>query len=309
MKKYPKLKYPGNEKTEGLFADGTIYIQEKFDGGNGRFMLQDHLDSEYHEEDRDLVFGSRNVVYKNSSDETNQFADQVEFVRENVDVEKLREYDDGFDGIIIYGEYMEPHTLEYDWENVPPFLGFDVWSIGNEKFLHPDVTKNVIEGINLPFVEYFDVIEASGWSDYDLEIPKSKYGDVQAEGVVFKNPDMGVYGKWVREDFKEKNKEIFGKSKRHQVTGAEKVAYQYITEARIEKAIHKLVDEHGYDYEMKMMESLPEYVIRDMADEEAANLFMEESWEIDTAELRSIVSSRCASILKRVINVRAREQL
>jgi hypothetical protein len=68
MRKYPKTRYP--EDVSGLFADGIVYIQEKVDGANGRFTLENNIEDTYSTKERDLVFGSRNQVYKNQKDES-----------------------------------------------------------------------------------------------------------------------------------------------------------------------------------------------------------------------------------------------
>jgi len=139
MKRYPKIRYPGEKETQGLFVDGTVYAQEKLDGGNARFTLEKNLDEQFHTEERDIVFGTRNNVYKNQKDETKQFGDCLQFVRDSVDLELFRWYDDSYGGIVIFGEYMEPHTIQdYNWDKWKgTFIGYDVWSIGSQEFLHP----------------------------------------------------------------------------------------------------------------------------------------------------------------------------
>jgi len=311
MRRYPKIHHVGHKETDDLFEEGTVYVQEKCDGACGRTSLERNFDQQYHTEDRDLVFGSRNVVYKNQEDETKQFADSIEYVRENVDLDCLREYDSNNEGIVLFGEYMEPHTIKgYDWETWKgTFVGFDIWSIGREKFLHPKKALDIIEDIGLPtstLIDEFPVEEYTGFDDED--VPESHFGPVTAEGVVFKNPVTSTYAKHVREDFQEKNSKTFGKSKKHQESGAEKLSYQYITEQRIRKQVHKQY--RGSDRDGLCMEmmgpseddpGLPERVIRDMADEESGNIFMKKNWNVDLHEFRSITSSRCAEVLRKMI--------
>lgn len=40
MKRYPKLRYPDDSETDGLFVEGDVVIQEKLDGANARFTLE-----------------------------------------------------------------------------------------------------------------------------------------------------------------------------------------------------------------------------------------------------------------------------
>lgn len=305
MKKYGKLRYPGEPETEGLFAEGTVYAQEKLDGANFRFMWEDHLDEEYHTEDRDLVFGSRNVVFKNPKDENKQFKHAIEYVRENLILYELLEAEEIHNQpLVFFGEAMHPHTLEYDWDNTPAVVGFDIWKVNGESWVHPHEANKWFERMGIPAAPIVEKIDCDEIDEYgEFEAPQSAFGDVKAEGLALKNPTTGVRGKWVREDFKEKNKETFGKPKRYQESGAEKLSYQYVTNQRIRKCAHKLVDEGEWGgLQMEMMEDLPERVIRDMADEEGGNIFMEENWEVDIADFRSTTSSRCAKVLRKMIN-------
>jgi len=52
-----------------------------------------------------------------------------------------------------------------------------------------------------------------------------------------------------------------------------------------------------------MMQDLPTEVIQDMAEEEAFNIFMYESWNINLSDFRSVTSDRCSSVLRRMISV------
>lgn len=301
MKKYPSLNYPGDSGTEGLFTEGIIVIQEKLDGANFRFTW---------EPEDGITYGSRRTWGDGLNKE--QFHDPIRYVDSHADREALSEQHDEHGQLVYFGEAMLPHTISYDWEETPDFLGFDVWSVEAQEFLPVNQTYHLFEEIGLPKAPLIDKVNADNWDDYDFEVPESQYFDGKAEGVVFKNHTTDVYAKYVREDFKEKNKKTFGKPKKYQESGAEKLAYQYITEARIEKAAYRLRDEGEWDYDslkMEMMRDLPEEVIRDMADEEAGNVFMEENWEIDTQEFRSVVSSRCAEVLRRMIDRRVKEEL
>ena len=305
LKKYPKLHYPDNKENKHFLDDGEVVIQEKADGGNSRFCREKHLDEQFHTDDREIVFGSRNVQFKNKKDENKQFAHAIEHVRERVSDDDLAQVEDTLGGrVTVFGEAMHPHTLEYDFETAPDFVGFDIWDHNRNQFVPPSDAEHFIENVlGLAFAPILDRVPVEEWDDYTLQVPKSAYGDVKAEGVVLKNPTTGVWTKMVRDDFKEKNKETFGKPKKYQESGAEKLSYQYITNHRIRKQVHKLLDEGEWESKrMEMMEDLPEAVIRDMAEEESGNIFMHENWEVDIAEFRSVTSSRCARILRKMIN-------
>lgn len=311
MKKYPKLKYPDHKKSGGLREVGKIFVQEKLDGANFRFGLEEHLDKQYHTDDREIVFGSRNVAFKNKKDENKQFAEPISFVRDTICPVDIRGIESTLGGrVTIFGEAMMPHTLTYNFEDIPTFVGFDIWDHERDQFVAPTDAEHFFENaLGLDYAPILDTVSVEEWDEYNTTVPESAYGDVKAEGLVLKNPETGVWSKMVRQDFKEKNKQTFGKSKSQQEVGAEKLSYQYITNARIKKQVHKLIDEGEWDsMQMEMMapkngnDGLPQAVIRDMAKEEGANIFLKESWEVDIGEFRSITSSRCARVLRKMIN-------
>ena len=77
-----------------------------------------------------------------------------------------------------------------------------------------------------------------------------------------------------------------------------------------------MIDEGPYDsLQMEMMQptdeimGLPQLVIKDMAEEEAVDVFLNERWEVDIGEFRSMTASRCAQVLKNMIQKRAVDEV
>lgn len=302
MKSYPSLRYPGEEATRGLFASGEIVIQEKLDGANFRFTYDGDKKTDQ------LIFGSRRTFGDGLDRE--QFAKPIEYINDQISRDEVAIQREEIGDLVYFGEAMLPHTISYDWEATPAFLGFDIWSVEEQMFLPSDTVETLFAELDLPMVPRIDVIDAEEWEDYDFEVPESEFCEGLAEGVVFKNHTTKTYGKFVRDDFKEKNKRTFGPAKKSSLDDTERFTYDYITEARIEKAAYRLRDEGEYDaVKMEMMTDLPLEVIRDFADEEAYNVFMNERKEVDFAQFRSVVSSRCASILQRLVDKRVQENL
>jgi hypothetical protein len=123
------------------------------------------------------------------------------------------------------------------------------------------------------------------------------------EGIVARRVDGSVRAKKVTDDFKEHHSVSFDDPSKAQSDAAEFVA-TYVTEPRITKAAHKLVDEGEYDrLEMPMMEDLPRTVLVDVMAENGWNLLtsggFEAVWDDDfKSEVRSKVSKKCARVLK-----------
>jgi hypothetical protein len=197
---------------------------------------------------------------------------------------------------IVYGEAMHPHTLEYDCGRTPRFLAFDIYLVHDDEFLAPSTFDTWIDHLNLARVPHVGIFSSLD----EIVVPESHYRDGRAEGVVIKNPETGARAKMVTDEFKEKHG---GPSPSdYERSDTQTVVDSIVTEARIEKTAHKLVDRGRWDgLQMPMMEDLPEAVIRDALSEEAGNVVMNNNYELDTAEFRSEASSKCARVLRAIL--------
>lgn len=297
MKKYPKIKRIGDSETDGIFTKGKeVIITEKMDGANFRFKI----------EDGEIWYGSRNVV--GLGENKDQFSVAIDYIEENIDPEELERcvsFELGHTNFTYFGECMTPHSLEYDWENVPGFIGFDIYDEKNDKFLDYDLVQDIYKTIDVhtvPIVETLDLKDGEELEDF--KVPESRYRDGVAEGVVFKNYDAQIFAKLRSEEFMEENKKAFGTSKKKEDTFTDKFVASYCTNERIKKIIYKLRDE-GHDIEMELMQHLPKRVWSDLWEENLNDIiWSNKEFELDMHEARSKVSSRCAKVLKRVITNR-----
>lgn len=299
MKRFPSLNYPA--EVDELALGDVIYAQEKLDGANFRFTLSKHVDGV----ERDgLVFGSRNVVWKNEKDVAKAFDDHPEtgvsaldFVRTQIDLQALRSLDREGGGLVFFGEAMHPHTLDYRWDQTPRVIIYDVYSMGNEEFQCPSVVKTTCRSVGLSWSPYVDSAPPENCGL--LDVPQSSFRDGKAEGIVIKNPETGARAKIVTEDFKEKHGGPSPASGKNNITDTDIVVDRFITKPRIQKHAHGLVDAGEWDrLQMEMMVDLPERVIRDAMNEEAANFVMQKNYTVDTGELRSTASTKCARVLR-----------
>lgn len=295
MKKYPKVKRLGDSENDGILDSGYIIVKEKMDGANFRFT--------WDAEEERIVFGSRNVEWWNEKDTDKSFTHAVDYVREQADKEQLVKQVERFDGdVVFYGEAMHPHTLEYQWDDVPSFLGFDVW-IGSQ---WDSASDAVFEDIGLPSVPIVTEGEADDigveyvWED-EVAIPESQYRNGKPEGVVIQNTVTGQRAKYRTQEFKEKH----GQSSRDDSDGynasdGRRLARTYTTEARVLKMIHKYED-RGRDIEMAVMEDLWRDIFDDIIDEEYDEIFLG-NHVIDTKEFRSEVASLTVDTLQRYLS-------
>lgn len=292
--KYKKIYQLGREENKDIFIDGNdiIHIQEKVDGGNFRFYIN---------KDGKLIVGSRNQqLTSNEGDETNV---QKSFVRCLKHIKKKLEGKDlsKYKGLIFYGECMIKHTIGYNWDEVPPFLGFDILDTETGLFVSQEGMYGTYHNLGLDIVPLIKSIKASDIKQItDKDVPKSKYYGGQAEGIVFKNSSKQIYAKYVREQFKEKNKEEFGHSKKQATTDEDYFTAIYCTNARIEKVIWKLIDE-GDKLELSLMPKLIKAIYKDIWEENWGEISTTKQKTINFDKLKKSFTRRCFKVLNNII--------
>ncbi len=285
MKRYPKLPPYDSAAQVDLRSTGTIVVTEKLDGSNFRFTF---------DEVEGFTFGSRNTAGEQLHHE--QFSEPISFIESNCDTDVLSSLQEDHGQLVFFGEAMVPHTITYDDDCTPAYVGFDVWNVETQKFYHTEQAKEIVETIGMPFVPVVDTIAAEAVEEWDPSIPDSVFYDGLAEGVVLKNHQAERYYKLVRAEFTEALKQG---PKGTELTDTERIVEQYVTRARIETVAHQLIDDGAWEtIELPMMEILPQAVIRDMIIEEGGSIVLEEDVELDTRELRSLVFEKCVYTIK-----------
>lgn len=305
LHKYPKIYQIGNEDIKDLLAneEDNIVIEEKIDGANFRFMVNP--------EDNTLIFGSRTKELAQDTDEAGgNWKRCIEYLK------RIHEKNPFEKGYAYYGECCTRHSMDYNWDKIPPFLLFDIMDLSTGKFIGQR-EKVYMSGelSTVPFIWGGTVKEFHGWirnNNYKFEddsiVPTSRYHapsakDVKAEGIVIKNYEKQIFGKYVRAAFKELNKAVFGEGKAHFAdTDDERIVAAFCTNARIDKIIFKLIDE-GNKLDMPLMEQLPRRVIDDIMEENYKEISWS-SWSINFKSVRKKITARCLAILKQMITNR-----
>ena len=296
--KYRKIYTMGHDENKDIFSnpEDDIIIEEKIDGGNFRFMINDGK----------IIIGSRSQqLTDNEGQDANMnkmFLRCSNFVREKLKDKDLKLLEKR----IFYGENCVKHTMNYDWEKMPPYLGFDIYCLENEKFLAEK--RMFFEALDLPVVPLIKKCKASEIKEInDDMVPISAYPfasskDQKAEGIVFKNYNKQIFAKYVRDVFKEKNAEVFGGSPKYNKvdeTNNAEFVFRYCTNPRIDKMIFKLIDE-GMVLDLKMMAELPKRVLKDIYAEHWKEI-LESNWMLDFKSIRKLVPKRCLAVLQQVM--------
>lgn len=287
--KYPKIYHLGHEDTELVLADknDTVVEEEKIDGANFRFYVRDNK----------LILGSHTQELAEVPDKF--WKRGVEYTKEKFDGRNLQNYD----GYIFYAEMCVKHSVDYDWDKIPPILGFDIMYAETGQFMDWKEAKRIYESLGITFVPVIQECKVSELGELsEKRIPKSAYSATQAEGVVIKNYAKNVMCKIVSSKFKEVNRAAFGMTKsqaRATQDNDEMVTAAYATNSRIDKAIFRLI-EQGEKLDMTMMHKLPNAVVQDMYEENWREI-LNSNYTIDLRNIRRLVAARCVMVLKQVI--------
>ncbi len=182
MKRYYSVPSVENAP-EGMFDSGHLWLLEKVDGALFRFQLR---------ESGLLRFGDRTRVYDDPDAVPPPYEHAVDHVQRRLGREALRNAVDDVESVVFFGVSTHRRTIEYDWDRIPPFLGFDVWSDDAETFRPPDVTEKAFEQLGLTPVNAFE--RERNTRDFDpstYRVPDSAWYDGPAKGVVIHNKKGG----------------------------------------------------------------------------------------------------------------------
>ena len=319
--KYGKIRQLGHEENKEIFSnpEEEILIQEKIDGANFRFMFKDG----------NIIFGSR--TQELSEDVEHKYAKNfrrcIDYVNKQI-TDRAMKFPGSvvslwkkYEGLVFYGECCVSHTMPYNWEMIPPYLGFDINNEDNpnypKRYLPYLDVLAIFWELGLTVVPQVNLIKAKDIGKVDdSKVPKSLYASLsvenqQAEGIVFKKysfiegskepQDQQIFAKYVRDKFKEDNMKVFGgRSVKPNTDNDEgELIFKYCTNARIDKMIFKLLDD-GEKLDLPLMSKLPKKVLEDIYEEHGKDI-LTSNWTIDFKELRKKVPARCLSVLKQVM--------
>jgi len=276
MKSYPSIPRVANAPN-GLLKDGHLWLVEKVDGANFRFQLQ---------ASGALRFGDRSRVYDDADDMPAAYAHAVRHVREQLDRNALRRAVADVEDVVFFGEAMHHHTIDYDWDRTPSFLGFDVWSEEEEAFRPPDAVEQIYERLGLQPVNVFE--REVNTRDFDPDtyaIPTSAYRDGPVEGVIIRDK-QGRRAKLLHPDYREVNDTV-------PVDGsAEELATRYATRRRFEK-LHAKLDDHDQPV---TVDTLYHRMLEDVLREEHKQL-QHGSQPVDMQAFRATIAARTRAYL------------
>lgn len=292
IKKYTDVIRLGHKSTVGVLNPGDhITITEKLDGANASFILTEN----------GVECFSRNTEVN----EDNTLRGYYKWIQENITPikEKLNPK------YRYYGEWLVSHKIQYKPEYYSNFYLFNVYDeeLGEyveDNMMFGEAARLRIKAVPLKYagkyLSFEHLMTFVGKSDMAIE-----YG----EGIVVKNVDYKnkygsqVFVKLVHEDFAEIQKQRVPKDPAI-TTPEREFVNTYLVEARVDKLLHKLVDEgileEGFGIEDMglILKNLGSRVFDDLIKEEVDYL----PEEYDEKLIRKSIGSVLPVLVKKILN-------
>ena len=291
IKDYSVLKYMhverlGTDEVEGLL-NGTVYVFPKIDGTNGVIWY----------EDGEVKAGSRNR-------ELTLDKDNAGFYKWVLSQDNIRDFMSTHNNLVLYGEWLVPHTIKTYRENC--WRKFYIFDVGvrtdNGIILLPYSNyKDELQRYNLEFLPPLAIIKNPTIEKIKEYAEGNFYlmtdGNV-GEGVVRKNYSFynrygrQVWGKLVRNEFKEKHKSTFGTPVIELLTVEDKIVAEYVTQTLIDKEYEKIkVSEGGW--QSKFIPRLLQTVYYTLITEESWNFIKQfKNPKIDFKRLQALTTAK-----------------
>lgn len=266
-------KYMDIERLKETFADGfevgdEIIVQEKIDGANASWQ--------YDEESNTLQSFSRRKVldFKETLRGFYQFVQELH----------KEEYKTSPD-VRVFSEWLVLHTVPYPQDAYNKAYVYDLYDTKLEKYLPQDEVKEFCEQHNLIYSPVLYSGKFTSWDEILKLVGQTKLGGEYGEGIVVKNmtklnnPNTRkpFYTKIVCEKFSEtkgQSNKIVDPEKLKEREVAREETSRIVTEARVIKLLHKMVDDGiiSEDWDEKSMsiiaKMLPREVYNDCVKEE-----------------------------------------
>lgn len=229
MKKYMDIVRLGHKSTVGVLNPGDkIIIQEKIDGANASFKVENGIIKAF----------SRNTEL-NKENNLRGFYQWTQTLNP----------EDLLEDILYFGEWLVKHKINYPENKLNQFYLYDLYDEEESKYLHFNDVKFEAERLSLNLIPLFYKGEYQSFEHLMEFVGKTQLGGEVGEGIVVKNVDfVNRYGnqlfvKLVSDDFRETQKQKAPKDPNRAETPEDEFVNMCLTKARVDKLLHKLVDE------------------------------------------------------------------
>ena len=231
--KYQHVERIGSDEVDGLLV-GECYVFPKIDGTNGCVWWEAGT----------IRAGSRNR-------ELALEADNAGFYTAVLENQKLQALADHYQNSIVYGEWLVPHTLKTYRDDVwRQFYIFDVFCPSTGKYVPYSMYQPVCECYGVPYIPLLEKVTNPTDDHLQMLVKRNYYllqdGAGCGEGIVIKRYDFvnqwgkTVWGKIVRNEFKEENSKVFGAPDVTMQPIEAKIIAAFITPGRVAKMKEKM---------------------------------------------------------------------
>lgn len=292
FKSYPKIHSLGKEETDGILLY-PCHVQEKIDGANASVWIDKR---------GDITCGSRNRELQSG------FNGLVDYIKNHEGINKLMRDNPTYR---LYGEWLVPHTIQYNELSYRKFYLFDITIVEdgekNEEFLPIEKVYEIAEqyGINTP--HYFGLFSNLTVEAIQDMVGKTVLG-VEGEGVVIKSElfidkwGNKSYAKVVSQRFKEDNSVVFGGNNKYSEAYWETyVMNKYITLARVEKVMKKLQPQIDERLDLQHTPRIAGTVYHDMLTEEIWEI-QKNVTKLDFRRLKGLCHKKAIRIYHDILN-------
>ena len=292
IKKYTDIIRLGHRSTIGILNESDyIEISEKLDGANASFKLnkENNIDS----------FSRNGPV-----NESNTLRGYYNWIKENIKPELLNPK------YRYFGEFLVSHKIQYKPEYYQKFYLFSVYDDELQEYLSDDIMESEAIRLNINTVPIIYKGQYISFEHLMSFVGKSDMAVNFGEGIVVKNVKYkDKYGnqcfvKLVHEEFVEIQKQKPPKDPNRPATPEQEFANMCVTKARVEKMLHKLVDEgilesdFGIEDMRLILSNLGHRIYEDILKEESDSL--PEGYEVQA--LRKAIGSKIPQIVKEIIS-------
>jgi hypothetical protein len=220
--------------------------------------------------ERRLCVGSRNRQLSCGDNIEDPFRGLVDYVRNHAGICGLLE---AAPHLHLHGEWLVHHTVNYPIHAYNHLYIFDVYDSAAERYLTVDEYWPMMDRNGILCLTPLAVLDNPTFEQLKGYVGKTRFDIPAGEGIVVKNYDFinrfghCVYGKLVREDFKEVNHLMFTASKFDETET--RIVSQYVTEARVRKQMVKLIDSNPAEQlEMRHIPQVMGLVYHDLITED-----------------------------------------
>ena len=260
QRKYMNISRLKTKDLPGFRVGDHIVVQEKIDGANFSFRYDV-------ENDRICSFSRRFEL-----NEENNLSGAWEWSQRLNKEQVVKVLGDK---LILFAEWLVPHTVKYPEEKYYNAYCFDVRDAETGLYLPQEQVAEIVQKLGLIYVPVFYAGPFTSWENVEALVGKTELGGEYGEGIVIKNmtrlndPDENFqfYVKIVGEAFKEK-KAIGGwgmkmLDRKHEKSVEQELTESVVTTARVRKLILKMVDEQELPINWKELD--PRTIMRKLS--------------------------------------------